>query len=82
MQIITMAKKSSANFEVSLQELEQLVKKMDSGEFNLEESLIAFEKGISLIRQCQTTLQQAEQKVQILLEKNGELHTEPFQEQQ
>lgn len=75
-----MAKKSPANFETALLELEQLVKKMDSAELNLEESLSAFEKGIGLIRHCQTTLQQAEQKVQQLMEKNGELHTENFQE--
>lgn len=77
-----MAKKSPANFESALLELEQLVKKMDSAELSLDESLSAFEKGINLIRHCQVTLQQAEQKVQLLMEKNGELHTEDFHEPQ
>lgn len=75
---IFMAKKTAVSFEHSLQELEALVKKMDSGELSLEESLLAFEKGIGLVRQCQATLQEAEQKVQVLMERNGELHTEPF----
>jgi exodeoxyribonuclease VII small subunit len=75
-----MAKKTTASFEQSLQELEKLVQKMDSGELSLEDSLIAFEKGIGLIRNCQTTLQTAEQKVQQLMEINGELHTQPFHE--
>jgi exodeoxyribonuclease VII small subunit len=53
---------------------------MDSGELSLEDSLLAFEKGIGLIRQCQATLQQAEQKVQLLMEKNGELFTDTFED--
>lgn len=75
-----MAKKPVVSFEHSLQELEALVKKMDSGELTLEESLQAFEKGIGLIRHCQSTLQGAEQKVQLLMEHHGELHTEDFHE--
>lgn len=76
-----MSKKSTpVSFEHSLKELESLVKKMDSGELSLEESLVAFEKGIGLIRQCQITLQAAEQKVQMLVENNGELVTHDFKD--
>ena len=75
-----MAKKKAVSFEESLTELEELVKKMDSGELSLEESLTAFENGIGLIRNCQSALQSAEQKVQMLVEKNGELNTEAFEE--
>ena len=75
-----MSKKKAIPFEHSLKELEALVKKMDSGELNLEESLSAFENGISLIRQCQAALQNAEQKVQMLIENNGELTTQAFDE--
>jgi exodeoxyribonuclease VII small subunit len=45
---------------------------MEEGEFSLEESLQAFEKGIKLTRECQTALKNAEQKVQILLNENGD----------
>ena len=77
-----MSKKNTpVSFEHSLTELESLVKKMDSGELTLEESLVAFEKGIGLIRQCQTTLQAAEQKVQMLAEHHGELVTQDFKDE-
>lgn len=65
-------KKSDFNFEKALEELEQLVTAMEEGELTLEQSLQAFEKGIRLTRECQTALQQAEQKVQVLLDEEGE----------
>ncbi len=68
-------------FEKSLAELEQIVERMEQGELSLDESLKQFERGIALTRHCQTALQQAEQKVEILLRKNGnEMTTEavPF----
>lgn len=63
---------SEFNFEEALQELEQLVSSMEEGELSLEDSMKAFEKGIKLTRECQTALQKAEQKVQILLNESGE----------
>jgi exodeoxyribonuclease VII small subunit len=66
-----MAKKKTAAFEQTIEQLEDLVLKMDSGELSLEESLKAFEQGIALIRQGQQNLQAAEQKVQELIE-NGQ----------
>jgi exodeoxyribonuclease VII small subunit len=65
-------------FEKTLAELEQLVKRMESGELSLEDSLAAFEKGIKLTRECQQSLLAAEQKVQILLEENGKLISSDF----
>jgi exodeoxyribonuclease VII small subunit len=63
--------KKPLNFEQALNELEALVAAMESGEMTLEESLQAFEAGIRLTRECQQTLQQAEQKVQLLLAEDG-----------
>ncbi len=63
---------SEFNFEEALQELERLVSSMEEGELSLEDSMKAFEKGIKLTRECQTALQKAEQKVQILLNESGE----------
>lgn len=71
-------KKTSNLFEDSLAELEQLVAQLEQGDISLEESLKAFERGVNLTRACQQALQQAEQKVQILLEKNGTQTLEPF----
>lgn len=70
--IIAMAKsKKLLNFEQALRELEALVAAMESGEMTLEESLQAFEVGVRLTRECQQALQQAEQKVQLLLADDG-----------
>ena len=60
------------NFEEALEELERLVSSMEEGELSLEDSMTAFEKGIKLTRECQSALQKAEQKVQILLNESGE----------
>ncbi|MGP0173426.1 exodeoxyribonuclease VII small subunit [Pseudomonas sp. NCHU5208] len=73
-----MARKKAPDFEHSLAELQALVERLESGELSLEDSLTAFEQGIGLTRECQAALAQAEQKVQILLERDGELQPAPF----
>jgi exodeoxyribonuclease VII small subunit len=55
-----------AQFEKSLDELEQLVARMEQGEQSLDESLKAFERGVSLYRKCRDALAQAELKVKLL----------------
>ena len=55
-----------AHFEQSLDELEQLVGKMEHGEMSLEESLAAYERGVGLYRRCQGALEQAELRVRLL----------------
>ena len=73
------AKKSGPpDFEQSLRELEQIVQEMEQGELSLEDSLKYFERGIELTRSCQATLRLAEQKVEQLLEKNGQFAIVPF----
>ena len=71
-------KKSEFDFEAALQELEELVEKMENGNFGLEESLQQFERGVSLTRACQKALSDAEQKVKILMQNNGNQGLEPF----
>jgi len=62
------------DFENSLAELENIVTAMEKGDLSLEDSLKYFETGINLTRQCQNSLQEAEQKVKILsLQKNNEV---------
>ena len=73
-----MAKKSSPTFEQSLEDLEQIVEDMESGDLSLEESLKAFESGVAITRKAQETLASAEQRVKILLAKNGEEALEDF----
>lgn len=69
------------DFEQALKELEQLVETMEQGELPLEEALKFFERGIQLARSCQGALKDAEQKVQILLEKSGQAEIAPFDDE-
>ena len=74
-------KKVPLNFEQSLAELEQLVIAMEEGNLSLDDALKHFERGVALTQTCQKTLQQAEQKVEKLIEKNGQIMVTPFGEQ-
>jgi exodeoxyribonuclease VII small subunit len=55
-----------SEFERSLDELEQLVQRMEKGDLSLDDSLQAYERGIALYRNCQTALEQAELRVRLL----------------
>lgn len=66
------------DFEKSLTELEALVAKLEQGDVPLEEALKTFERGVALTRQCQTALRTAQQKVEVLLARNGDETVEPF----
>jgi exodeoxyribonuclease VII small subunit len=66
------------DFEQSLTELETLVQKLEAGDVPLEEALKTFERGVALTRQCQTALRTAQQKVEVLLTKNGVESVESF----
>ena len=70
---------SIAQFEKSLDELEQLVAKMEGGELSLDESLRSFERGIALFRNCQNALEQAELRVKLLLDPNDPDSAEDFE---
>ena len=73
-----MTTKKSYPFEQSLEKLEQLVERMEAGDLSLEESLKTFEAGIKLTRECQQALARAEQKVKLLIEKNGAIQATDF----
>jgi len=64
------------SFEKALKELEQIVEKLDSGELSLDEMLVQFEKGISLVRDCQKFLAQAKEKVEVLIQEQDKLKLE------
>ena len=75
-----MAKKKLENlsFEESLSELDTIVNSLEQGDLSLEESMALFERGLNLSQVSQTKLQAAEQKVKILLEKNGQQELSDF----
>jgi exodeoxyribonuclease VII small subunit len=64
--------------EKSLEALEALVARLEKGDLPLEQALKEFEHGVKLTRQCQAALQEAEQKVEILLKKTATAEPSPF----
>ncbi len=64
--------KKTPTLEESLAEITQLIDKMEHSELTLEQSLSNFERGISLVKNCQKILDEAEQKVQILIQNNNQ----------
>ena len=61
------------NFEDSMKNLERIATELENGNLSLDESVKKFEEGMKLAKQCNDILEQAEKKITILLEKNGEL---------
>lgn len=72
-------KKQPYDFEKTLQTLDNLIETMEQGDLSLEESLASFEQGIKLTRECQTMLNQAEQKVQLLTSQESGIKIEPLE---
>lgn len=66
-------------FEEAITSLEKIVEKMDSGELSLDESLVAFEDAVKLVKYCNAELEKAEQRVRILTGTNdGTVSDAPF----
>jgi exodeoxyribonuclease VII small subunit len=59
------------NFESSLAALEKIVRELERGELPLEKSLELFERGVRLSRECQERLQEAERRIEVLLQRDG-----------
>jgi exodeoxyribonuclease VII small subunit len=66
-----------ASFEAALDELEKVVKELESGDLPLERALALFEKGTALGHTCRKQLEEAETRVEMLLKKNGKIQAEP-----
>ena len=71
-------KRNALDFEAALGDLEQIVEQLEQGDLTLEESLRAYERGVKLGRACQQALDAAEQRIQVLAEKDGAGTLEPF----
>jgi exodeoxyribonuclease VII small subunit len=73
-----MSESKIPDFEQALAELEALVTRLERGDLPLEEALKTFERGVELTRHCQGSLKAAQQRVEILLRRNGQPEPEPF----
>lgn len=69
-------------FEKALERLEKIVEELESGNISLEEALKKYEEGVNLSRMCQTKLEQAEKKIEVLTRNlDGTFTKEPFKNQ-
>ncbi len=66
------------NFEKNITELEEIVEKLEKNDISLDESLKLFERGVKLSARCNKLLDDAEQKVNVLVKKDGEIASEDF----
>jgi exodeoxyribonuclease VII small subunit len=71
-------KDAHLSFETGLQQLEAIVKEMESGELPLERALELFERGMKLSDACRKQLEEAETRVEVLMKRAGEVHPEPL----
>jgi exodeoxyribonuclease VII small subunit len=71
-------KDAPLSFETGLQQLEAIVKEMESGELPLERALELFERGMKLSDTCRKQLEEAETRVEVLMKRAGEVHPEPL----
>ncbi len=70
--------KPAETFEASLDELEKVVKQLESGDLSLDRSIELFERGVNLSDACRKQLEDAETRVELLIRKEGKIAAEPF----
>jgi exodeoxyribonuclease VII small subunit len=76
-----MAEKSTEpaqSFEKALERLEAIVAEMEGGKLTLEKMISHFEEGSKLVKFCSTKLNEVEKKIELLLTKEGQVSTVPF----
>ena len=69
----------SKSFEEQMENLEKIVSELEKGELNLDDSVAKFEEGIRISKECNKTLQEAEKKITMLVNENGEAREENFE---
>lgn len=69
---------AKSSFEDNMENLEKIVTELEKGDLNLDESIAKFEEGIKISKECNKILEEAEKKITILLEKDGEIREENF----
>lgn len=74
-----MENEKTGNFEESMKKLEEIVVELEKGELNLDQSVEKFEEGMKISKECNNMLQNAEKRISILLENDGEVTEEEFE---
>ena len=66
------------NFETKIESLEKIVAELEKGDLSLEDSVNKFEEGMKISKECSELLEDAEKRISIILEKDGEIKEEDF----
>ena len=66
------------SFESQIENLEKIVAELENGELSLDESVSKFEEGIKISKECNKTLEEAEKKITILINNDGDTKEEEF----
>lgn len=69
----------SKSFEEQMEDLEKIVGELEKGDLNLDDSVTKFEEGIKISKECSETLEEAQKKITMLIDNNGEIKEEDFQ---
>lgn len=69
----------SKSFEEQMEDLEKIVGELEKGDLNLDDSVAKFEEGIKISKECNKILEEAEKKITILINKDGEMKEENFE---
>lgn len=69
----------SKSFEEQMEDLEKIVGELEKGDLNLDDSVTKFEEGIKISKECSKTLEEAQKKITMLIDNNGEIKEEDFQ---
>ncbi len=68
----------SKSFEEQMEDLEKIVGELEKGDLNLDDSVTKFEEGIKISKECSKTLEEAQKKITMLIDNNGEVKEEKF----
>ena len=68
----------SKSFEEQMEDLEKIVGELEKGDLNLDDSVTKFEEGIKISKECSKTLEEAQKKITMLIDNNGEVKEEEF----
>ena len=69
-------------FETALERLEEIIHSLENKELALDDSLTLFQEGVELYKQCHQKLEEAEDKITMILEENGQVKQVPFTERE
>lgn len=70
--------KQEINFETSMEQLEKIVQDLEKGDLNLDDSIKKFEEGMKISKECNKFLEDAEKKITVLINDNGNIEEEEF----